>query len=441
MRRAGLLLAALLVAAVAALLLLRGGGEGEGDYRFDAIFDTAKGIVPGQLLKVGGVRAGRVEAVHLTPGHHARMSFSLDRRYAPLRQGARCRILPEGFISESFVDCDPGPRGQPPLRASGDAPPTVALERTQIPVALQDVVDLFAVPTADRIRVLLSELGLATAGRGRDLNAILRRANPALTDARSLLAVLDGQRTRLADAVAASDAVLARLAGSDRAIRRLVDRGAAATAVTAGRERALGEGVRRLPAMLAEADGGLDALDRTAVRLTPLVRDLRASAPSLRRLTTVLPRFARTGTPALRDLQRLARRGRPQLAALRPLARDVERLVGRLGAPLDRARRLLVDTRDRGGIDETLRLLYSLSTVTALRDDVSHIVSIFAGVYSQCLLNRSAPGCSHAYAAPGKGLVPVNDPASGPREATDRAAADPDPTVERLRRRLRELLR
>jgi phospholipid/cholesterol/gamma-HCH transport system substrate-binding protein len=450
-RRPPIVLAVLAVLAALVAIAVRGGSDRPGDVRFDAIFDTAKGMVPGQLLKVGGVRAGTVTAVHVTPDRKARMSFRMEARYGPLRRDARCRILPEGFISESFVDCAPGRTGAP-LTGRDGRPPTVPVSRTQVPVALQDVVDLFAVPTADRIGALLTTLGVATAGRGEDLDALLRRANPALADANGALAIVDRQRRRLGAATTQLSTVMARLAQDDAAVRRFVDRGAAAATVTAARRAELGTAVRRLPATLRATDDGLTALDRTARRLRPLVRDLRTSAPALRRITTTLPAFAHAGTPALRELRAAARRGGPALVAIQPVFDDLRGAAARLAPTIDRARRLLIDTRDRGGIEETLRLLYSLATVTALRDDVSHIVSIFAGVYPQCIVSRSTPGCSHAYAAPGQGTVPVNVPSRGAQEATGRVGArtripspdatpapDADRTATTLRRRMREL--
>ena len=65
-------------------------------------------------------------------------------------------------------------------RSPRDGLPTVPLQRTTVPVSLQDVLDIFSLPVDERLSVLINELGIGTAGRGTDINAILRRANPAL---------------------------------------------------------------------------------------------------------------------------------------------------------------------------------------------------------------------------------------------------------------------
>ena len=53
---------ALVVVAVAAGALALGssGARGDSTFRVDAIFDTAKGIIPGQLVKIAGARVGTI---------------------------------------------------------------------------------------------------------------------------------------------------------------------------------------------------------------------------------------------------------------------------------------------------------------------------------------------------------------------------------------------
>src|SRR5215212_9814957 len=91
------------ICAVAAILILSS-GEQDAGYRVDVVFDTAKGIVPGQLVKVAGTRVGTVEDVNLTPDRKARLSLSMTSGPKPFRSDASCQILPEGFISENFVE-------------------------------------------------------------------------------------------------------------------------------------------------------------------------------------------------------------------------------------------------------------------------------------------------------------------------------------------------
>src|SRR5207302_464240 len=162
-------------------------------YRFDVVFDTAHGMVAGQVVKVAGAPVGTIVAVHLTHDFKARMELQIDSRFAPLRDDATCRILPEGLISEDYVECDPG-RAAAALEKGAGGLPTVPVTRTAAPVSLQDLLNIFTLPTGDRLRLMLNELGIATAGQGDNINAVLRRANPALAQARRVLSIVDAQR-------------------------------------------------------------------------------------------------------------------------------------------------------------------------------------------------------------------------------------------------------
>lgn len=406
---------ALGAAAVAALAIAERGEP----YRFAAVFDTAKGMVAGQQVKIAGAVVGTVEAVELTDRRKALMRFEIEERFAPLRADATCRILPEGLISESYVECDPGSAAEElPVGEAGI--PTVKLKRTQTPLALQDLLNVFAQPADLQLRALLNEMGIATAGRGSDINAILRRANPALAESNRVLAILGEQRGELMDAVRQTDEVIDSLAERDEDVRAFVDRAASVAEATAENSGPLGEAIRRLPAFLDEARTGLTAIDAAAERATPLLGHLERSAPGLERLTRALPAFAERGPEALRALRSAAKRGRQAVRALDP---PVDALgisldpVGRVAKDLDD---LLVSTRDTGGIEGLLRLIYALTTMNSAYDSVSHAMSFHIAVAPHCLVlektNIDFPGCSHTYSAPHQGRLPINDPGCGPKD-------------------------
>ncbi|MEA2216054.1 MAG: hypothetical protein QOK19_1615, partial [Solirubrobacteraceae bacterium] len=168
--------AAALLVAVAVAITLGAGGGGERAYRVDAIFDNADFLVSGQDVKIAGAVVGQVAGVHLTPQHTARIEMQIDTGFAPFRSDATCTIRPQSLIGEKFVDCSPGtPKGKP---LTGEAP-TVPLARNHSPVDLDLVFAALRLPYRQRLSLLVNELGTGLAGRPRDLNLAIRRANPA----------------------------------------------------------------------------------------------------------------------------------------------------------------------------------------------------------------------------------------------------------------------
>ncbi|MGE4426163.1 MAG: MlaD family protein [Solirubrobacteraceae bacterium] len=405
------LLGGLLLLAVAIALGVRSGGDDR--YRVDVVFDTARGMVPGQVMKIAGAKVGTLERVTLTRDRKARMEFRVDPKFAPFRDDASCKILPEGFISESFVQCEPGTPGAPHLGAEADGAPTVPVGRTSASVQLQQVIDTFPLPVDERIRILIHELGLASAGRGADLNAMLRRANPALRDSRRALAVINGQRAEIERAVGQTDRVLARLREREGDVRGFVARAATVADTTARHGRGLGASLKRLPSLMREIDGRLAAMDATTDRLLPTVRNLRAAAPGLRRLNATMPRFADATIPGLRGLGSAADRGRATIPSLTPVVRRLSSFVGSASGPVRQARDFLDSTISSGAVESVLMdTVYSFASMAAAKDQTSHVIGMALGVDQTCVLGvlgnvqQGSAGCAHQYSAPGVGKIP-----------------------------------
>jgi len=149
MRRLALIAITLATAAALAAVALRSSAQASSTARFDVIFDDARGLVGGQLVKIAGAKAGSIENVVVTPDFKARIEATVESRFMPFRENATCTIRPEGLIAENYVDCDPGTANSPPLRASGGHPPTVPVTNTTEPVSLLDLFNIFNLPTRE----------------------------------------------------------------------------------------------------------------------------------------------------------------------------------------------------------------------------------------------------------------------------------------------------
>ncbi|MFL5885674.1 MAG: MlaD family protein, partial [Thermoleophilaceae bacterium] len=212
--------AVLVVAAIgAAVMMAAAPGSGGKTYRVDALFDNAGFVIPGQDVKVAGAKVGTVVAVHVTPQRKARVEMSIRAGFAPFRSDADCIIRPQSLIGEKFVDCSPGSiHGKPLVGRDGHAP-TVPVANTHSPVDLDLVFDTLRMPVRQRLALVVNELGTGLAGRPRELNAAILRANPALQQSRRVLAILDADRARLGRLIDGSDRVVGALTSRREDIR------------------------------------------------------------------------------------------------------------------------------------------------------------------------------------------------------------------------------
>jgi phospholipid/cholesterol/gamma-HCH transport system substrate-binding protein len=376
------------------------GAQAGATYRVDVIFDTAKGIIPGQLVKIAGARVGEIKDVVLTPDFKARIQMEVDRRFAPFRRDARCEIQPEGLISERFVQCEPGTPDAGALEPAGGQAATVPVTNTSVPVAITDLFNIFRVPVRQRLSVVITSLGIGLAGRGEDVNDVLRRANPTLALTRKALNILGDQRRALRDSVIAVDKVAADLARRPGSVTAFLDEAAKVSTTTAEHRGALEQAIKRLPGLLDEVQPTLSRLNGVAADGTPVLRDLRAATPALNSLVDQVGPFSAAAQPALARLGVASDTGRKTIKAARPVVRLLKSFAASAGPTGTSLNALLVNLQERGGIENLLKFIYGGAAASSRYDAVSHILPahIFSG---DCGFYSETPvaGCSANFGA------------------------------------------
>jgi ABC-type transporter Mla subunit MlaD len=288
------------------------------------------------------------------------------------------------------------------LRATGGEAPTVPLANTHSPVDIDLVNATFRAPTNQRVALLLDELGAGFAARGDDLNAAIRRANPALQETRRVLAMLSADRARLRSLIGASDQVIARLAQHRGSVQRFLRHGANVATATAERSDRLEEVARGLPPLLAEAHPALQNLRTLAEQGTPILRDAGAAAPQLRRLAHGAGPLADATRPALTRLGEAAKAGEPALAAAAPVVAQL-RAFARAALPTGmRVNDLVQSLRQRGVVEGLQTFTYFAALATSRFDKYSHTLPahLLASPCSQ-YATATVPSCSANFAGGG----------------------------------------
>jgi virulence factor Mce-like protein len=421
-----LALAVVSVLAAAGVALALGtassGAADDASYRVNAIFDTAKGIIPGQVVKIAGARVGTVDDVTLTEDYQARIEMSVDRRFAPFKSDAACDIQPEGLISERFVQCDPGSPDGRELQEEDDVP-AVPVTRTKVPVAFTDLFNVFDLPVRQRFSIVVSSLGLGLAGRGTDVNDVLRRANPTLGLLREVLDRLDRDKRDLQDAVSATDRVVADLAKRPERVGDFVDRAAAVATRTANRRSELQEGVRRLPALLDETEPTLRRFETFAREATPLLRDVRTAAPDIAALLRQIAPAAAAGRPALRALGDTAVTGRRTIRSARPVVKLLRSFATAALPTGVQLADLLTNLRDRVVTESLGRYAHNAVGFTGRYDSYGHIAPAHA-FFNKCALFHETPDpdCRATYTTPTPQQAAKKAPTRAPSGASDAPA-------------------
>ncbi|MDQ6805795.1 MAG: MlaD family protein, partial [Actinomycetota bacterium] len=320
-----LLSAAILLAAGAFLVITGGASNGSaGNSTYKIELDNAFGLVTGAELKVAGVRAGTIESIGLDQQTlHAVVTVAVTQNgLASFRSDAFCRSRPESLIGEYFIDCDPGQSGKV-LRPGS----TILVTHTQSTIPADLLQNVMRMPYRQRFTLIINELGAAVAGRSEDLRAALRRAVPALTETDSLLKLLAGDSSTLAQLTTNSDSVITALSDNKVQVRRFIKEANASATATAVQQRNLRATFQKLPGFLEQLRPALAQLGAASAANQPVVANLNAASGQLNRLFTDLPGFAHSSLPAIRSLGHASITGKAAVNAAGPAVQNLNQFA------------------------------------------------------------------------------------------------------------------
>ncbi|MEA2313022.1 MAG: hypothetical protein QOE28_2990 [Solirubrobacteraceae bacterium] len=424
----------LLVAVVAAVVVVVASRKTPEPYKVRAIFDNAGFVIPGEDVKVAGVKVGTIDSLDVTPDFKAAVILKIsDPAYQDFRRDAECQIRPQSLIGERFVECTPtqahaasDPK-EPALQKIGNGPGKgqflLPVTQTSKPVDLDLINDITRQPEQARLSIILSELGTGVAGRGKDLNDVIRRANPALREVDKVLAILASENNTLQGLAKNGDTVLAPLSRERKHVASALANSAAVARATAERRTALEADIQRLPAFLTQLRPTMVRLGAFADQATPVLADLGAQAPAINRFVTALGPFSTAGIPAVQALGSAAKVGIPAMRAARPIVAQL-RVFAKQVRPLGRtAAAVLTSLQKTRGFERGLDYaFYQVAAVNGF-DSFGHYLR--AGlIVNQCSVYSidPTPGCSANFDT--ASATSASAATAEPRDPVLRATAD-----------------
>jgi phospholipid/cholesterol/gamma-HCH transport system substrate-binding protein len=415
-------------ALVAAVVLLAGGSDGDEKYVVRAVFDNGGFMVPGEEVRVAGATVGEIESVGVTmpdeiasyedgkpqalPGKAVFEMRIDDPGFQDFRSDASCYIRPQSLIGEKFIDCRPtlprapGSPPAPPLREVPEGEPgagqlLLPVENNSTSVDPDLINNIQQLPYAQRFRLIFSELGIALAGRGEDVEEVVKRANPVLRDVDRLFGILADQRDQLAQLTDDSERILAPLSRERRSVAGFLSNSGAAAQASAEKGASLEASLRKFPQFLRELRQTMGSLEGFSNAAAPVFADFGKAAPSLTRATKALAPFFAASTVSLKSLGATGEVAGPTLRAADPVVRKT-RDVARSGAsPTTRLAAFLTSIRQTGGFDGLVDLIYNSTAATNEFDQYGHFpralvtltncVDYVTGPTSGCSANFNGP--------------------------------------------------
>jgi phospholipid/cholesterol/gamma-HCH transport system substrate-binding protein len=397
--RKWLLAAGLVIAIVAIVALLAGGGNGNGGYVVRAIFDNGGFMVKGEEVRVAGATVGEIESVGVTmpgeiasyedgtpqplPGKAVIAMKITDPGFQDFRSDASCLIRPQSLIGEKFVDCRPtlprapGSEPAPPLKEIPEGEPgegqyLLPVENNSTSVDPDLINNINQLTYAQRFRLILNELGAGLAGRGEDVEEVVKRANPVLRDADRLFGILRAQRDRLAQLAADSEEILVPLARERRSVAGFFSNAGATAQASAEEGAALEASLRKLPPFLRELRQTLASFEFFSEAGTPVSESLAKAAPAFTRATRALTPFSAASTVSLKSLGASGEEAGPKLRAADPVVKKLRNLARSGASPTTELAAFLTSATETGGFNNLADVIYNSAAAVNEFDQYGH---------------------------------------------------------------------
>ncbi|MGP3955190.1 MCE family protein [Nonomuraea sp. 3N208] len=246
-------------------------------YRLVAIFSKAPSLYEEARIKVMGLDAGYVDSIRID-GDKVRVELRVDRD-VPLPAGVKAVVAPQNTLGERNVVL------YPPWKP-GDAKitpgTTIPLERTDLPVEIDDALDAFTKLTDalddDKLGDVAGDLADGVRGRGKTINN-------AIADTADLTGTLAKQDQQLIDLAKGLNRLATTLNERESQVTGAIDSFSEASAILADERRRLRGFVTSMAGFVRRGDVIIEQyaerLPQAAGTLAELVLTVRANSASM----------------------------------------------------------------------------------------------------------------------------------------------------------------
>jgi ABC-type transporter Mla subunit MlaD len=284
-------------------------------YRVTASVPDAEGLVPGNEVRVGGVRVGQIEAIDPITAEdgsvHAALRLKLDQTVDPLPVDSTVIIRARSALGLKYLEV-----------ARGDS-------ETPEPVEFDELLNTFDEPTQVAIQRNLVEFGNALAGRGPDLNEAIGELNTLLPRLERVAAGLADPDTGLGNFFRALTQAAAEVAPvAEQQAQMFVNLDVTLAAFADIARPYLQETISRSPETLLTASETLPRIRPFIANSAGFFNDLAPGAAALRTSADDIEAALLAGIPALRKSPILNAQLPPTAASLRAFNDDDEVRTG-----------------------------------------------------------------------------------------------------------------
>src|SRR3954452_11428426 len=297
---------AVAVAIVIVAVLLFAGGSG--GYTVKADFINASQLVKGNLVEIGGVKAGTVNDIAITQDGQAQVTMTIDDTYKPLRRGTRATVrqFSQSGIANRYVDLEL-PSGNTTDSNKIDSGGVIPISDTTTAVDLDQLFNVFNPTTRKAVVDLFHNSAAQFSGKTEQQRLAYHYLNPALSTSSRLFNELNRDTPLLAKFLQDSSSLVTDVAERRNDLAALIGNANQTFHALALQKGALASAVGQLPDFMRRANTTFVNLRSTLDQVDPLVNASKPVALKLQPLLANLRPLARDARPTVRDLSNIIR--------------------------------------------------------------------------------------------------------------------------------------
>jgi virulence factor Mce-like protein len=292
-------------------------------YNLSVEVPNANTLVPGNEVRIGGVRVGMVESIEPVTAEDgsvsAVMDLQLDPDADPIPVDSTVVVRSRSALGLKYLEISQGTSSE-----GYPAGATIPVEAARpVPVEIDEFLSMFDDRTAGAIQANLFEFGNALAGRGANLNAALADLRPVLPNLESVMRMLGDPSTRLDRFVTALAATAAEVAPvAEQQARMFGSLDTTFTALASVSRPFIQETISESPPTLDQGIQSLPAIRPFLDHSAALFADLRPGAAALAATSPEIASALEVGAPILRDAARFNDELAPTAASLFAFSQD-----------------------------------------------------------------------------------------------------------------------
>ncbi len=323
-------IAVLAVAVIALGIVILGGN---GDHRYNLLFQNASQLVPDNQVLIGGQPVGSVESIDLTDDNLAKVDVSVEQE---LHEGSTATIRATSLsgVANHYVSISPGPNSSRSL----DEGATLGLASTTTPVDIDQFFNTFPTPVRRALGQFIQGNAAWYAGRGPDGNKAIEYFGVGLNRAGALFHELTADERLFSRFLVSSSRLSTAVSERSDELSSAIANASTAFGAIATENVALGRSLALLPPTFRQANTTFVNLRAALDDLEPLIDTSKTAtkglAPFLREFHPVLSK----AVPVFKNLRlTVARNG---------FANDTAELLASLPTVQQRASRTFPHAED-----------------------------------------------------------------------------------------------